>query len=471
MDQPISASLTEHARSEIAALADGLPSLQAAVARRDGLDYPCQVTTHRKTTGRPKKSSTRDSKRNSKAPSKPVAKSGSKSAQKPAATPAPPSQLDCFAAVAPGLEPLALAEAQALGLPARAEEGGVAWTGNIRSVIAANVGLRTASRVLVRIAEFEARSFIELERWAKRIPWKLAVAPGSAVRFRVTCRKSRLYHSDAVAQRLADGVSRAVRGVRTEADSAGDDEVLDRGDSALFVVRFFRDRCTVSADASGALLHRRGYRQATAKAPLRETLAAALVAASGWDGIAPLIDPMCGSGTIPIEAALAARRIPPGAHRSFAVERWPGVLAELVREVRAELGASVLGGAPGAIVGSDRDAGAIESARGNAARAEVSSDVELAVHAISAMEVPDAARGWIVCNPPYGVRVGDTARVRDLWAQLGNVLGRRAPGWRVTLLSPDAALERQLQIPMQIVARTTNGGMPVRIVSGTIPER
>jgi putative N6-adenine-specific DNA methylase len=387
---------------------------------------------------------------------------------KPAPASAPPTRHECFASVAPGLEPLALAEALKLGLPARAEEGGVAWSGDIRSVIAANVGLRIASRVLVRVAEFDARSFIELERWAKRIPWALSVAPGASVRFRVTCRKSRLYHSDAVAQRLGDAVSRAVGGVRTEADSAGDDEVLDR-DATLFVVRFFRDRCTVSADASGALLHRRGYRQATAKAPLRETLAAALVAASGWDGTEPLVDPMCGSGTIPIEAALMARRIPPGAHRAFAVERWPGVSAELSRAIRAELGAPALGAAPGAIVGSDRDAGAIESARGNAARAEVASDVALGVHSISAMPLPEVGRGWIVSNPPYGVRVGDSARVRDLWAQLGNVLSRRAPGWRVTLLSPDAALERQLQIPMQLVARTTNGGIPVRIVRGEVP--
>jgi putative N6-adenine-specific DNA methylase len=406
-------------------------------------------------------------------PPKPVQKSREKPSPKPQLKSAPPptSRLDCFAATAPGLESFALAEAQTLGLPARAEEGGIAWTGDIRSVVAANVGLRIASRVLVRVAEFEARSFIELERWAKRIPWTLSVAPGASVRFRVTCRKSRLYHSDAVAQRLAEGVIRAVAGARAEADSAGDDEVLERSDSALFVVRFYRDRCTVSADASGALLHRRGYRQATAKAPLRETLAAALVAASRWDRVAPLVDPMCGSGTIPIEASLAARRIPPGAHRAFAVERWPGVSAELVRAIRAELGASTLDATPGAIIGNDRDAGAIESARGNAARAEVSSDVELSVRAISAMELAGGARGWVVTNPPYGVRVGDTARVRDLWAQLGNVLRRRAPGWRVTLLSPDAALERQLQIPVQVVARTTNGGIPVRIVCGVVPER
>ena len=171
----------------------------------------------------------------------------------------------------------------------------------------------------------------------RRIPWALSVAPGASVRFRVTCKKSRLYHSDAVAQRLANAVSRAVTGVRTEDDSPGDDEVLERDDSALFVVRFYRDRCTVSADTSGALLHRRGYRQATAKAPLRETLAAALIAASEWDGVSPIVDPMCGSGTIPIEAALLARTDParriPHLRRGAVAGRARG--ARAIGQVRA----------------------------------------------------------------------------------------------------------------------------------------
>ena len=377
--------------------------------------------------------------------------------------------LDCFASVAPGLEPLALAEAGLFGLPARAEEGGFSWRGDARSVIGANVGLRIASRVLVRMASFEARTFVELERWGRRIPWSGVVRSGTSVRFRVTCRKSRLYHSDAVAQRLADAVRRAVPGVLVEDHGAGDEDAPERDDAAMFVVRFLHDRCTVSADASGALLHRRGYRQATAKAPLRETLAAALVVASEWDFLAPLVDPMCGSGTVPIEAALLARRIPPGARRRFAIEEWPDVPPELGQSVRAELGRPRLAASPAVIVGSDRDAGAIQSARDNAERAGVAADVELAVHALSAMRLPEADRGWIVSNPPYGVRVGDGGGVRDLWAQLGNVLRRRAPGWRVTLLSPDPALDRQLQIPMRLVARTTNGGIPVRIVSGVVP--
>ena len=389
------------------------------------------------------------------------------------AAPAPvPAQtrLDCFAAVAPGLEALALAEAQALGLPVKAEEGGIGWTGDLRTVVAANVGLRIASRVLVRIAQFDARSFIELERWGRRIPWRQIVAPGTTVRFRVTCKKSKLYHSDAVAQRLADAAMWAVPGVHAEGGSIGEDEPQGDEGAALFVVRFHRDRCTVSADASGELLHRRSYRQATAKAPLRETLAAALLAASEWDGVAPLVDPLCGSGTIPIEGALLARRIPPGVNRSFAVERWPGVTAELVAAVRAEQAAGRLDSAPGPIVASDRDAGAIESASANAERAGVGADLDLAVHAVSGMRLPAGGTGWIVTNPPYGVRVGESGRVRDLWAQLGHVLRQRAPGWRLTLLSPDPALERQLQIPLRVVSRTVNGGIPARIVSGLVPS-
>ena len=380
-------------------------------------------------------------------------------------------EFSCFAVVAPGLEPFALAEAQSLGLNAVAEEGGVAWRGDARSALVANTALRIPSRVLVRLASFEARSFAELERHARKIAWDRVLRPGDAVRFRVTCKKSKLYHSDAVAQRLADAVMRAVTGVRAEGGSASDDEPDDGGDDvALIVVRLMRDRCTVSADSSGALLHRRGYRLATAKAPLRETIAAAMLAASQWDGISPLVDPLCGSGTILIEGALQARQIAPGAHRRFAMERWPTVSASLGERVRAELAERERPRTEAKIIGSDRDAGAIAAATSNADRAGVAGDVSMAVRALSAAVFPAAQRGWIVTNPPYGVRTGEADRVRDLWAQLGNVLRDRAPGWRLALLSPDAALERQLKIPVRAAASISHGGIPVRIMIGEIPE-
>jgi putative N6-adenine-specific DNA methylase len=387
----------------------------------------------------------------------------------PTPAPAAPLLLNCFAIVAPGLETLALAEARGLGLPAELETGGggIAWRGDLRSVLLANAGLRLASRVVVRLAEFEARSFAELERHARQIAWSRIVAPNGAVRFRVTCKKSKLYHSDAVAQRLADAVTRALPGVRAAGGSGSDDDAMD-DEAQLFVVRLLRDRCTVSADTSGALLHRRGYRQATAKAPLRETIAAALIAASGWDGVSPLLDPFCGSGTIPIEAALMARGTPPGAARTFAAERWPGVSRTLGDRIRAELAARAHSTSIPTIHGYDRDAGAITAALANADRAGVTPDVGFAVRSLSAAEFPTGAPGWVVTNPPYGVRVGEADRVRDLWAQLGHVLRDRARGWRLALLSPDPALERQLGIPMRVVAQTSNGGIPVRLVAGEV---
>lgn len=377
---------------------------------------------------------------------------------------------DCFVVVAPGLEPLALAEGQRLGLNAVAEDGGFGWRGDTQSILRANIGLRIASRVLVRLATFDARSFAELERHARRVPWARIVKAGDAVRFRVTCKKSKLYHSDAVAQRFADALTRTVPGVHAQGGSIGEDDATDDDTASLIVVRFMRDHCTVSADSSGALLHRRGYRQATAKAPLRETLAAALIAASEWDGASPLVDPLCGSGTIPIEAALIARGFPPGARRTFAMERWPNVGKKLGDLVRAERADGERNNSAARIVGSDRDAGAIDAAQSNAERAGVSADLELVVRSISAAEFPGTERGWVVTNPPYGVRVGDSDQVRDLWAQLGKVLRERAAGWRVAVLSPEARLERQLGVALKVVATTRNGGIPVRLLVGDVPK-
>lgn len=390
----------------------------------------------------------------------------------PSTSAAPSEQLECFAVVAPGLEPLALAEARALGIPAEAEDrgGGIAWTGDLRSVLRANAGLRIASRVLVRLASFQARSFAELERHARHVEWSRIVAPAGSARFRVTSKKSRLYHTDAVAQRLADALVRAVPGTHVpEATAAEDDDAHAEEAAQLFVVRVHRDHFTVSADSSGELLHRRGYRQQTAKAPLRETLAAALIAASEWDLVSPLVDPLCGSGTIPIEAALMAWGIAPGANRGFAAEAWPGVSRALVERVRNELSASPPRIVETRVLGSDRDAGAIAAAMANAERAGVIDQVELSVHALSAAEFA-GERGWVVTNPPYGVRVGEASRVRDLWAQLGHLLRARARGWRVAILSPEPALDRQLGIPLYVAARTSNGGIPVRLMVGQVGE-
>lgn len=382
-----------------------------------------------------------------------------------------PNQLDAFAVTAPGLEHLCAAELKALGLRARAVDGGVEWRGTLESVMRANLWSRLASRVLVRVAEFRAKAFFELELNAKKIPWSRFIAPGMAAEFRVTCRKSKLYHTDAVAQRFAEALGSAVRDVRVAKGKAEADDDGDASASAkeqLFVVRFLHDVATVSVDASGALLHMRGYRQALAKAPLRETLAAATLLGAGWDGTTPLSDPMCGAGTIPIEAARIARRIAPGRDRSFAFLEWPEVDRGQWSAMLDQSKAGELPASPVRITGSDRDTGAITAAKANAERAGVLQDIELEVRSISALEPADGA-GLVASNPPYGVRVGESEKLRDLYAQLGNVLRARRPGWQLALLSADRQLERQLRLDLDERLITRNGGIPVHLVVAAIP--
>ncbi|HXC26000.1 MAG TPA: hypothetical protein VNU46_08800 [Gemmatimonadaceae bacterium] len=374
--------------------------------------------------------------------------------------------LNLFAITAPGLEPLAHAELLALGVtPHPAERGGVSWTGSLDDVYSANLWLRTASRVVVRVASFRAATFFELERKAKRVPWGEYVSRGRPVRFRVTCRKSRLYHSDAVAQRLGLAVA-AFSGDDGLVQTASGQEDEDTDDAQLFIVRLDHDVVTISADSSGALLHRRGYRLATAKAPLRETLAAAMLLASGWDRRAPLVDPLCGSGTIAIEAALLARNMAPGRSRSFAFGAWPGFEEARWTACQERAREQETPRAPGIICASDRDAGAVQAAHSNADRAGVSADVDVSQRAVSAVDpIADVAAGWVITNPPYGVRVGDQD-VRNLYAQLGKVMRATFPGWHLGLLSADPSLERQVGLKLGRVFETSNGGIPVRFVLG-----
>ncbi len=377
---------------------------------------------------------------------------------------APPraERYEMFAICTPGLEDLLEAEMRVLGLDVGARDiGGIAFAGGSSELFRANLWLRTATRVAARVGEFHARLFDELERHAKRLEWTRFLADGQPVRLRVSTAKSRLYHSGAVAERIADGM-RKTAGASPTAVS-GTDEDDDGGDTPLVIVRMFRDQCTVSIDTSGALLHRRGYRLATAKAPLRETLGAALLMASGWNPSTPLLDPMCGAGTIPIEGAMMARRIPPGLSRSFAFMSWPAFHAETWERTLEEACAQILPAAPAPIVGSDRDAGAIGAARANATRAGVAADIVFEEKVVSRIEPPAGGGvGAIVTNPPYGVRVGDRDAIRNLYAQIGNVARARFAGWSLTALSADPRLDNQLGATMEKVMGAKNGGLAVR---------
>lgn len=377
---------------------------------------------------------------------------------------------------APGVEPFLEAELRALGFSdAAASTGGVQFSCDARGIARANLQSRLASRIVVRLAAFKALAFHELERAARRVEWARMLGPNATYRLRVTAKKSRLYHSDAIAQRVAEAIERAVPGARRVDGPARDEDetldgephalgvAMDAANAQLFVVRFDHDRCTVSADSSGALLHRRGYRQAVAKAPMRETLAAAMLMAARYDPSHPLLDPFCGSGTLLIEAAMMARRIAPGSSRSFAAERWPEVPAAAWAQERERAAAQVLPVAPAAIVGADRDAGAVAAALANAERAGVRADIEVLQRPLAATVFP-AGPGLAVTNPPYGVRVSERGPLRDLYATLGRVLREQGRGWRLAMLSADRALDGHTGLRFAERMRTSNGGIPVRVV-------
>jgi len=384
-----------------------------------------------------------------------------------------------FAVAAPGLEALTALELRRLDLLPQASladkassasplvgTGGVAFSGDPDALYRANLWLRTASRVLVRFGEFYASTFSELHKKTSRLPWERYLAPGQPVAIRVTCHKSKLYHSDAVAERVARGIAERL-GKLVPRQKPGEDESEDP--PQLLVVRMLNDRCEISIDSSGELLHRRGYRQAVAKAPLRETLAAAALLASGWQAASPLLDPFCGSGTIPIEAALMALGLPPGRNRRFAFMSWPGFGPKAWNTVLAQ-SQPTTGAATPVIQASDRDAGAVRMAQENAERAGVAAHIQFRCCAVSAIEPPPASRGpgWVVANPPYGLRVSQGKDLRNLYAQLGNVLRAKCPGWQVALICNDPALLGQTGIKLETILSFTNGGVSVRLAGGSV---
>jgi putative N6-adenine-specific DNA methylase len=364
-------------------------------------------------------------------------------------------RVSAFAVCTPGLEAVTRAELVRLGVREPAiRRGGVSCSATWPQVWAMNLHLRTATRVLVRVARFPAHGFASLQRGLRRVDWSRWLPSGASLAVSVSATGSRLHHLGAIEERVR--------------------EVVPSGDGSPqeLYVRVVHDGVTVSLNSSGEPLYRRGWRLATAKAPMRETLAAALVLSSGWDGRSPLIDPFCGSGTLVIEAALISRRVPPGRQRSFAFEEWPEFERDRWERLLAAADADVLVRTP-ILLGSDRNAGAISAASENAARAGVA-DVATFRHApVSDFLVP-AGRGWVVTNPPYGLRLahGD---IRDLYDATRAVLRRRAPGWHVSLVAAKGSPVERIGLgparppaPAERIV-TTNGGLPVALVNGTVP--
>lgn len=365
--------------------------------------------------------------------------------------------MDLFAVAVPGTEALLQRELAALGVEGRAVPGGVELRGDAATIRRVNLESRLASRLLLRLATFRTLHLNELEKLAGKLDVAPYLRADQPLAVRATCRKSRIYHSGAAEERVQRGLAKKLGAELKPADANLEE---DDAPPQTVLVRFDHDVCTLSLDTSGAHLHKRGYRLQTAKAPMRETLAAALLAEAGYTGDVAFVDPLCGSGTFAIEAALIATRTAPGRLRSFAFERWPSHDARAMRELRKAADARRRP-APAPIVASDRDEGAVRAARRNAERAEVAVDVRH--HALSDSE-PPAGAGLLLTNPPYGARVGDTRHLRDLYAALGKLASRQYADWSVGFVTTDERLARASGIAFtRSSAPLPHGGLRIKL--------
>ena len=353
---------------------------------------------------------------------------------------------DAIVVCLPGLEEVVIEELQALGVKrvARDSKGTVNAQLSPRQLYAANMFLRSATRILVSAFKFRADTFPRLEHELRALDWSPWINPQTTrLSLRVTSHSSALYHTDAIEERIRQCLPLSMR------------SFLSGPQEQRVVVRVKRDVVHVRVDSSGDPLHVRGWRQDPAKMPLRETLAAGVLHRSGWDGASPLIDPCCGAGTIAIEAALQACGAPPhAAERPFPLRHWPqfepGTWASVAGEATAKAEAAKAKGAGSAappIIASDRDAGAVRAARENAARAGVEHLIDFRHAPLSDLQPPPSssgAVGTVVSNLPWGIRSWSKGDLRNLHAALGNVCRRRLPGWGLAVLVADQAMARQL---------------------------
>jgi len=357
-----------------------------------------------------------------------------------------------FVQCLPGLESVLQAEARRIGA-VRPVTGGIELEGPAGVHAEAALVLRVAERVLLRLVEFPVRRWAEVEVGLGAVDLGGVAEAEAPVVVETSLRIAGAPAERALAARLARMWRRPVEAARGEERAS---------EKTRLLLRVAEGRASLSADAGGELLHRRGWRQETSRAPLRETLAAGVLALAGYVPDRPVRDPVCGSGTLIIEAALEARSVAPGLERMFAAERWPRAAGDDWSGRRERLRSLVRPRALAPIVGSDLNAGALGTARRNARRAGVLGDLQLERVDV-AVAVPGAAvAGLVVGNLPYGRRVDAREGLEQFDAALARTLSGAFQGWRKALLVDDEArLVRAGGTAPHRVHRLVNGGLPV----------
>ena len=368
-----------------------------------------------------------------------------------------------IAVVPPGLEDAAATELTALGCQAVARlHRAVRFQTDLAGYYRLHLQARLPFRLLLELAQFPCRSKDELYDGVQRaVDWSRWLPPGATFRVDATGSAPGLNHSHYSALQVKNALvdlQRQQWGARSSVD-------LDNPDLSIHL-HLGGGEAALSLDGSGGSLHRRGYRAAMGLAPLKENLAAGLIALTGWDGSVPLADPLCGSGTLLIEAACLALGRAPGLGRHFALERWPKFDSQLwqqERQAASDLARETLpsGEALAPIVGREQDPGVLDQAHSNAEAAGIASALELSLGDCRDF-MPPPGPGILVCNPPYGERIGEREGLDTLYADLGRMVKERCGGWSLWLLSGNPELTGALKMKASRRIPISNGGIDCR---------
>lgn len=373
-----------------------------------------------------------------------------------------------FATCARGLEPILARELTALGASDVAPgRGGVAFVGEPVVVYQASLWLRTAVRILRPVFEGEVRSTDELYHAIRTLDWSEYLTPELTLAVDCNVRDSAITHSQYAARRVKDAICDQFR------DKYGRRPSVDTERPAIGLnLHISLDQATLSLDASWDSLHKRGYRPIQTRAPLNEALAAGLLLQIGYDGTVPLIDPLCGSGTFAIEAAWIAMNRPPGLTRKwFAFFGWPDFDAGLWSAVRDDARRKVKPRPDVVIGGSDVRGDAIDFAWANAKAAGVGHAVGFQKLDVIDARPPDGPPGILICNPPYGERLGEEAELEPLYRDIGGTIRDHWPGWRLAMFTGNPRLARQVPLKADRSTAFFNGSLTCRLLEYRPYER
>lgn len=377
-----------------------------------------------------------------------------------------------LAVCAPGLEQILCAEMTGCGIVPSATEihGGVEFDGRLETGMTANLLLRTPSRVLVRVASFKGRAVEDIFRETAAIPWEAWIPCDCAVDLQPTIHSSRIESPTLLKTTVQDAMIR-----RFNNEALAPPRFIDVAGAQKVLARLDEDRLTLSLDSSGDLLHRRGWRRKSVAAPIRESLAAAILLAAGYDGAENLVDAMCGSGTFAIEAALIAASVPPAISavepRRFAFMDWPAFPAAAWNHMTGAFSGrsdADPAGNRALIFARDIDPIAIEATRANAASSTVRGHVAFEVADFFAAP-PPCPPGLLVLNPPYGLRLDVDSSPAALYRRIARSMQADWRDWRYAIVMPDAALARQWPIPVEHRMDFRHGGLDAIALIGKIP--